>query len=215
LDQLAAPLVDAQEVSPRAPPSGQRSCWDAPVISAGFIGFTATCGSTSALSYAVAKSAEAPNAQPVSVLAPLTFTTGPRLYGEPATLTAPVAGAGRLSFDLWYDTEETDIGALETSPDGTTWTAAPISLRSGRNAWTSPGTFSGFEGRRWLKATATLPAGTNYVRWRYTTDPLYQGRGVYVDGVRAWNADGHLVFDGERPADAARFQATGWTPSTD
>ncbi|MCW2948849.1 MAG: beta-lactamase [Actinoallomurus sp.] len=132
-----------------------------------------------------------------------------------ATLTAPLpAGATRLSFDLWYDTEETDIGALETSPDGKTWTAAPISLRSGNNAWTSPGTFSGFAGRRWAKATATLPAGTTSVRWRYTTDPLYEGRGVYVDGVRAFDGTGHTVFDGERPADAARFQSAGWVVSS-
>jgi CubicO group peptidase (beta-lactamase class C family) len=131
-----------------------------------------------------------------------------------ATLAAPVTGATRLSFDLWYDTEETDLGVLETSADGTTWTPAPFSLRSGRNTWTSDGTFSGFAGRRWAKATATLPAGTTQVRWRYTTDPLYEGRGVYVDGVHASDAKGHVVFDGERPADAARFVATGWVLSS-
>jgi CubicO group peptidase (beta-lactamase class C family) len=131
-----------------------------------------------------------------------------------ATLAAPVTGATRLSFDLWYDTEETDLGVLETSADGTTWTPAPFSLRSGRNAWTSDGTFSGFAGRRWAKAGATLPAGTTQVRWRYTTDPLYEGRGVYVDGVRASDAKGHVVFDGERPADAARFVTNGWVLSS-
>jgi CubicO group peptidase (beta-lactamase class C family) len=127
-----------------------------------------------------------------------------------ATLTAPVTGATRLSFDLWYDTEESDIGALETSTDGTTWTPAPFSLRSGRDTWTSDGTFSGFAGRRWAQATAALPAGTTQVRWRYTTDPLYEGRGVYVDAVRAVSGSGQVVFDGERRADAARFAADGW-----
>jgi CubicO group peptidase (beta-lactamase class C family) len=131
-----------------------------------------------------------------------------------ATLAAPVTGATRLSFDLWYDTEETDLGVLETSADGTTWTPAPFSLRSGRNAWTSDGTFSGFAGRRWATATATLPASTTQVRWRYTTDPLYEGRGVYVDGVRASDEKGHVVFDGERPADAARFVPNGWVLSS-
>jgi CubicO group peptidase (beta-lactamase class C family) len=131
-----------------------------------------------------------------------------------ATLAAPVTGATRLSFDLWYDTEETDLGVLETSADGTTWTPAPFSLKSGRSAWTSNGTFSGFEDRRWAKATATLPAGTTQVRWRYTTDPLYEGRGVYVDGVRAYDASDHVVFDGERPADAARFVSNGWVVSS-
>jgi CubicO group peptidase (beta-lactamase class C family) len=131
-----------------------------------------------------------------------------------ATLTAPVTGATKLSFDLWYDTEESDLGVLETTSDGTTWTPAPFSLRSGHNEWTVNGTFSGFSDRRWAKATATLPAGTTSVRWRYTTDPLYEGRGVYVDGVRATNGSGHTVLDGERPADAARFVADGWVVSS-
>jgi CubicO group peptidase (beta-lactamase class C family) len=131
-----------------------------------------------------------------------------------ATLTAPVTGATKLSYDLWYDTEETDLGVLETSSDGTTWTPAPFSLRSGRDTWTSDGTFSGFAGRRWARATATLPAGTTQVRWRYTTDPLYEGRGVYVDGVRAFDGSGGLVFDGERRSDAARFVSNGWVVSS-
>jgi CubicO group peptidase (beta-lactamase class C family) len=136
--------------------------------------------------------------------------------GTTATLTVPMpAGAAKLSFDLWYDTEETDLGVLETSPDGRTWTPAPLALRAGHTTWTVAGPFSGFSGRRWATATATLPAGTTSVRWRYTTDPAYEGRGVYVDGVRARDAAGHLLFDGERPADAARFQAAGWVRSSD
>jgi CubicO group peptidase (beta-lactamase class C family) len=131
-----------------------------------------------------------------------------------ATLTAPLAGASRLSFDLWYDTESSDLGVLETTTDGTTWTPAPFSLRSGRNEWSVTGTFSGFAGRRWARATAMLPTGTTAVRWRYTTDPVYQGRGVYVDGVRAFDGSGRLVFDGERRADAVRFQPSGWVVSS-
>jgi CubicO group peptidase (beta-lactamase class C family) len=130
-----------------------------------------------------------------------------------ATLAAPVPGATKLSFDLWYDTEESDLGVLETSADGTTWTPAPFALKAGHNEWTSNGTFSGFEDRQWARATATLPAGTTSVRWRYTTDPLYEGRGVYVDGVRAYDGSGHLVLDGERRADAARFVSDGWVAS--
>ncbi len=128
-----------------------------------------------------------------------------------ATLTAPLpAGATKLSFDLWYDTEESDTGTLETTTDGTTWTPASISLTTGKNTWTADKTFSGFEGRQWARATATLPAGTTSVRWRYTTDPTLEGRGVYVDAVKALDGSGHVVFDGERRSDAARFQANGW-----
>ena len=74
------------------------------------------------------------------------------------------------------------------------------------------GTFSGFEGRQWLRASAQLAAGSTELRWRYTTDPLYEGRGVYVDGVRITGPHG-LLFDGERRADAALFQPSGWTAS--
>ena len=52
------------------------------------------------------------------------------------------------------------------------------------------------------------------MRWRYTTDPLYEGRGVYVDGVKAVDASGNTVFNGERPSDAALFVANGWVESS-
>jgi CubicO group peptidase (beta-lactamase class C family) len=132
------------------------------------------------------------------------------------TLTLPVAvpaGGARLSFALWYDTEETDIGALEASSDGgQTWQRVPFSLRSGASSWQTDGSFSGFEGRQWLRASADLPGLATKIRWRYTTDPLYQGRGVHVDAVHVVGPDG-LLFDDSRPEDAALFQPNGWTVS--
>ncbi|MFF5288946.1 serine hydrolase [Paractinoplanes globisporus] len=125
------------------------------------------------------------------------------------TLTVPVAvpaEGARLSFDLWYDTEETDVGRLESSTDGgVTWQPVPFSLPAGP----TDGSFSGFEGRRWLAATAGLAPGTTGLRWRYTTDALYEGRGVYVDGIRVTGPRGPL-FDDRRPADAALVQPDGW-----
>jgi CubicO group peptidase (beta-lactamase class C family) len=133
-----------------------------------------------------------------------------------ATLTVPVAvpsGGARLSFDLWYDTEETDVGALEASSDGgATWHLVPLTVRVHDDQWSTDGTFAGFEGRQWLRASAQLAAGITELRWRYTTDALYEGRGVYVDAVRLAGPQG-LLFDGERPADAALFQPSGWTSS--
>jgi CubicO group peptidase (beta-lactamase class C family) len=131
-----------------------------------------------------------------------------------ATLTVPVpAGGATIAFDLWYDTEETDVAALEASANGETWSPVPFSLRSGPYAWSVDGTVSGFAGRRWAHADAELPAGTTWLRWRYTSDQLYQGRGVYVDGIRIWDARRALVFSSERPRDAARLDAVGWTRS--
>ena len=134
-----------------------------------------------------------------------------------ATLTLPLAvpsGGARMKFDLWYSTEGTDPGALEVSRNGgKTWQPVPLRLRVDDHEWSSDGTFAGMSGRQWIKAEAALPADTTHIRWRYTTDPLYQGRGVYVDGVRVWKAHGGLIFNGSRPSDAAKFQPHGWTRS--
>jgi CubicO group peptidase (beta-lactamase class C family) len=127
-------------------------------------------------------------------------------------VVVPVTGA-RLSFDLWYDTESTDVGHLESSADGgATWQPVPFSLRAGGDRWSTDGSFSGFEGRQWLSASADLPAGITNLRWRYSTDSSYQGRGVYVDAVRV--AGPHaLLFDDRRPGDAALVGLNGWQPS--
>jgi hypothetical protein len=50
------------------------------------------------------------------------------------------------------------------------------------------------------------------VRWRYTTDTRYEGRGVYVDAIRVQGPHGSL-FDDRRPGDAARVQLAGWLVS--
>jgi hypothetical protein len=133
------------------------------------------------------------------------------------TLTAPLAAAtaeGVATFRLWYDTESTDIGRLLASTDGgSTWQPVPMDLRVDNYRWSTDGTFSGFSGRRWLTVQAELPDGAAHVRWSYASDSLYQGRGVYVDGVRVEDLSG-VLFNGERPADAARFQAAGWAESS-
>ncbi|MBW9207136.1 serine hydrolase [Mumia sp. zg.B17] len=136
------------------------------------------------------------------------------------TLTAPLSRPAkdwaRLTFRLWYDTEAGyDVGRVEASTDGgATWQLLPLDLRAGKNRWSTDGTFSGFEGRQWLKADAALPAGATHVRWSYTglrATPS-RGRGVYVDGVMARDLGGAL-FNGQRRSDAARFVADGWVES--
>jgi hypothetical protein len=88
-----------------------------------------------------------------------------------------------------------------------------MDLRVDNYRWSTDGAFSGFSGRQWLTVQAELPDGTTHVRWSYASDSLYQGRGVYVDGVRVEDLSG-VLFNGERPADATRFQAAGWVASS-
>ncbi|WP_240917755.1 serine hydrolase [Phycicoccus sp. HDW14] len=129
-----------------------------------------------------------------------------------ATLTAPVtvpAGGGRLGFDLFVDTEDTDVLTLETSADGgATWAPLPFDLRERGTTTHTDGTVSGYHERRWAQARATLPGGDLLLRWRMTTDAQYLGRGVLVDGVRA-TAGHRVLLDGERHADA--FGTRGWS----
>ncbi|MYR57182.1 serine hydrolase, partial [Streptomyces sp. SID625] len=77
------------------------------------------------------------------------------------------------------------------------------------------GTATGYSGRRWHEVTAALPAARQLtLRWRYTTDRLYVGRGAYVDAQRVQTRR-RVLFDESRPADAARLEARGWTASAD
>jgi len=138
-----------------------------------------------------------------------------------ATLTLPAldtsSGAARLRCALWWDTEPgADVLALEASADGgTSWRAVPFTTsRPGGQPEPHPaGTATGWSGRVWHEVGAALPAAPALaLRWRYTTDRLYVGRGAYVDALRVGTPDGRLFDDGRR-ADAARVRAEGWTRS--
>lgn len=132
-----------------------------------------------------------------------------------STLSLPLelSGNSTLLFDLFVDTESTDRLTLEQSADdGATWTPVPFTARAGGDRVdATTGVISGYQGRQWWNVRAGLHGdGDTILRWRYTTDALYQGRGVYVDGVKV-RTRGKPVFDGERHPD--RFEADGWTRS--
>lgn len=135
-----------------------------------------------------------------------------------ARLTLPVPPAAtprRLSFAYWWDTEaDYDVAYVETSTDGVTWTPLSLRLHGPGGRWDSDGTVSGYQGRRWYVARAVLPADARWVRWRYSTDAAYVGRGVYVDRVRITAAEG-VLFDERRPADDARWLPDGFAKSAD
>jgi CubicO group peptidase (beta-lactamase class C family) len=127
------------------------------------------------------------------------------------TLTLPRAAT--LSFDLFVDTESSDPLTLEASRDGgRTWAALPFRLRDRGEVTSTDGEVATSGTRRWQQATAALGPGSVQVRWRYTTDALYAGRGVFVDGVRVVAGSGGLVLDGERHPEALIPQ--GWSPAS-
>ncbi|MEV5964853.1 serine hydrolase [Kribbella sp. NPDC051952] len=127
-----------------------------------------------------------------------------------ATLSVQVAvptDGAKLAFDLFVDTEDSDLLYLESSTDGTTWNKVPFTVRDRGSVTDHDGSISGSGDRHWHQVTAELGAGAQTIRWRYTTDPLYEGRGVYVDGVKITSGSGELL-DGERTPES--FTATGW-----
>jgi immune inhibitor A len=80
------------------------------------------------------------------------------------------------------------------------------------------GTSAGFATGAYVDLTATLPAGTNALRWRYTTDPAVIGYGIAVDDVaingtvvgnaetdEGWSFDGFIRTTGK--AESLHFNA--------
>jgi hypothetical protein len=120
------------------------------------------------------------------------------------TLSTPVqlgSAPSRLTFDFWYDTEPTDVVTLEASSDG-------------GSTWQELRHWSGWSGKKWGSQSVDLGGleGAVTLRWRYASDALYQGRGVYVDGIRV-TSSGRLVFDDSRQQDADAVQLAGWSAS--
>ncbi|MET9925932.1 MULTISPECIES: serine hydrolase [unclassified Streptomyces] len=143
-----------------------------------------------------------------------------------ATLTLPAlplaSARSRLECALWWDAEPgSDRLVLEASA-GQEWRPVPFTTVGPGHHRPEPqphpeGWVSGWSGRVWHRLEADLSAwrGTSVrLRWRYTTDQLYVGRGAYVDSLRV--RDGAAaVFDSDRARDAGRIAATGWVLSAD
>ena len=125
------------------------------------------------------------------------------------TKTLDVPGRASVAFDLFVDTESSDPMTLECSTDGgTTWQPLPFTVRDRGAISQTDGSIAISGTRRWLEARADLVAGRQQLRWRYSSDALYTGRGVYVDAVRV-AGQGGVVLDGERHPEA--LVAQGWT----
>jgi len=104
--------------------------------------------------------------------------------GSTSTLTTgTLHGSVRVSFDAFVNTETTDLLTLEASTDGgATWTAVPLTVRGHSGDQMS---LSGQSSRSWqqVRAQVSTPSNDLVLRWRYTTDPSYEGRGVNVADI--------------------------------
>lgn len=126
-----------------------------------------------------------------------------------ATLTVPVTSrrVTELRFDQFVDTEETDLLTLQVSADdGESWQTLPYRL--GGQEVTGGYAVSGL--RRWQRAVAAVPAGSDLLRWTYTQDVALSGRGVYLDSIRLTDGRRTVVDVERRPG---LVSAEGWAPA--
>jgi CubicO group peptidase (beta-lactamase class C family) len=130
-----------------------------------------------------------------------------------ATLTSvPLRPDGdvEVSFDSFVDTESTDFLALEASTDGTTWTAVPMDVSGPGAPGKTVNSLAGSGHRSWWNVVARLPhAAEITLRWRFTTDARYTGRGIFLDGLLVTDRV-HTLLNGEK--EPHKVQAVGWQP---
>jgi hypothetical protein len=123
------------------------------------------------------------------------FGVSPYAGSTTTTLTSPaMSSAGGWTFASFQSRRWTeggcgcDVLAVEWSSDGKTWNAAPWRWDVDANDWSSSTAFDGmnrdYPGFSPEKAAFNVPAGTFYVRFRFTSDELVQYEGTYVDDVQ-------------------------------
>jgi immune inhibitor A len=102
------------------------------------------------------------------------------------TMTREVAGGGELTAQVNYDIEEGyDYAFLERQVDGGAWEPVETSesdLDNDCGESCTPGISGTTEGQ-WVELTADVPANTDRIRWRYTTDTAVQQPGFKIDNI--------------------------------
>ncbi len=122
------------------------------------------------------------------------------------TMTRTGVSGTALTAKVDYEIEaDWDYAYLETSSDnGTTWRTVPTNRSSATNP-NQQNEGNGITGASggWVDLTATLPAGTNAVRFRYWTDVAAVERGINIDDIAidgrtigTAETDEGWVFDG-------------------
>ncbi len=132
-----------------------------------------------------------------------------------ATLTTPpLAGSGplRVRFDAFVDTESTDPLVLESSTDGVSWQTVPVRARGASAPEGEQPYLAGSGHRSWWTVNAITPfADKITLRWRFTTDSRYTGRGIYLDAIFVTDGD-QMLLNGEK--EPHLMQPLGWKVET-
>ncbi|MDX6489414.1 MAG: hypothetical protein QOK13_2029 [Gaiellaceae bacterium] len=127
------------------------------------------------------------------------FSVSPYASDTTTTLTSPrFSSPGGWTFVNFANRRNTeggcgcDVMAVEWSSDGTTWTPATWRWDPDANDWSGQSIFDGmnrdYPGFSAEKAAFKVPAaGSISVRFRFTSDPLVQYEGSYVDDVSVTN----------------------------
>lgn len=131
------------------------------------------------------------------------------------TMTKAGVSGTNLTAKVDYDIElDWDYAYLEASKDnGATWQTVPTNRSTNTNPNTQnegngiTGTSAG-----WVDLTATLPAGTNAVRFRYWTDVAEVERGLLVDDIAI---DGTVIGTAETDAEGWVFDGFERTTGTE
>jgi serine-type D-Ala-D-Ala carboxypeptidase len=128
-----------------------------------------------------------------------------------ATLTSVALRPGddlSVKFDAFVDSEPTDFLVLEASTDGTSWAPVPVTARGPGAPDGTTASLSGSGHRSWWTVAARVPhAAEITLRWRFTTDTRYTGRGIFLDGIVVTDG-GQVLLNGEK--EPHKLQADGW-----
>jgi hypothetical protein len=122
------------------------------------------------------------------------FAVAPYLHDTTTTLVSPAfASPGGWTFVDFRNRRNTeggcgcDVMVVEWSSDGTTWNAAPWRWDADAQDWSASTAFDGmnadFPAFSAERVAFQAPAGQVRVRFRFTTDPLVNLEGTYVDDV--------------------------------
>ncbi|GAB2457006.1 immune inhibitor A [Nocardioides hungaricus] len=129
------------------------------------------------------------------------------------TATRAVDGGGALTAKVRYEIEDGwDYAFLEATSDGETWTPVGTSEsyqeedQSGLND--SGAGISGTTDGAWVDLTATVPAGTTAIRWRYRTDGALALSGFQVDNVTLGGTTIGTAEEGETGWELDGFRTT-------